>query len=160
MQEINKIIEEHAKLFDLDANLIKAIIKIESNFDTFALRYEKNFRYLVNPQRFAIRFNVTTETETALQRFSYGLMQIMGAVAREHNFPNRLMELLDPINNIMYGCMHLAKFKKKYPEMSDYVSSYNQGSPRKTTTGLYVNQDYVKKVMAEYSKNQKGSYLS
>jgi soluble lytic murein transglycosylase-like protein len=160
MQEINKLIDENAKLFDLDTNLLLAIIKIESNFDAKAMRYEKKYRYLVNPQRFAIRFNITTETETELQKFSYGLMQIMGAVAREHEFPLRLTDLLDPINNLMYGCMHLAKFKKKYEQMTDYVSAYNQGSPRKDKQGLYINQNYVTKVMNEYQKYQKGSYLS
>jgi len=49
----------------------------------------------------------TAGTERILQRTSWGLMQIMGAVARERGFRGWLTELCDPAVNLEWGCRHL-----------------------------------------------------
>jgi soluble lytic murein transglycosylase-like protein len=142
-----------AKASDIDADLIGAIVQVESAGNEKAMRYEKHWRYLVHPEKFAKLNNVSRETEEELQKFSYGLMQVMGSVAREHGMRGPLVNLLDPDLGLQYGCVHLKSFMQRYAKLSDAVSSYNQGSPRKTEDGIkYLNQAYVDKVKALYDR--------
>lgn len=90
------------------------------------------------------------DTETALQRFSYGLPQLMGAVLREYGYAGSL-HLLPTMPGVVldYACQHLRRYMQKHPNEVDWISSWNQGSPAKTPGGLYRNQVYVDKVSAE-----------
>jgi soluble lytic murein transglycosylase-like protein len=81
---------------------------------------------------------------------SWGLMQIMGSVARQYGFKGNLSSLTEPEINIEIGCKH---FVSKYSvEPKDMISAYNAGSPKKTPEGLYVNQGYVDKVCAAWTR--------
>lgn len=149
-QSIIKIIELIAPTYNLDPVLIQAIIATESSFNVNAMRYEPLFKYLENPPAHASRLGTTIETESTLQRFSYGLSQVMGSVLREHGFLEPLPTALEPHINIQFGCRHFSSFVKKYGSIEDAISSYNQGSPRKSPTGEYLNQKYVEKVLNFY----------
>jgi soluble lytic murein transglycosylase-like protein len=148
------IIEKYSNKYDIPKNIIKAIIKTESDFNTNAIRYETNYRWLVEPFD---KFHWHTETERITQKISFGLMQIMGAVAREKGFDGQfLTELLKPEIGIKYGCKHLHDFYKRYNNLEDAISSYNQGSPRKNDEGEYINQSYVDKVLSYAKKFKEG----
>jgi hypothetical protein len=76
--------------------LICAIVEQESSWDPWALRYEPAFytRY-VEPQ--LARGAIAHEGEARARAFSWGLMQVMGQVAREHGFAVvSLAALCDP----------------------------------------------------------------
>jgi soluble lytic murein transglycosylase-like protein len=142
-----------SKASNIDPNLIAAIVETESAGNPFAMRYEKHWRYILRPVDFAMKLNITPETERTLQMFSYGLMQIMGSVAREYGMQGELPKLLDPDLGIQYGTIHLRGFISRYKSIPDAVSSYNQGSPVKNKNGVgYKNQAYVDKVMSLYEK--------
>jgi len=98
---------------------------------------------------------VTILTELLGQQTSWGLLQIMGAVARERGFKGWLTELCDPQVNLEWGCRHLRwmidhnnayglpDYRIK-PE--DLAAAWNGGS-RVVVDGKYANEDYVKRVV-------------
>jgi len=135
----------------IDPVFYQAICTVESSLNPLAMRYEPAWNYLYFPREHASRLAITADTETQLQKFSYGLCQIMGSVAREHGFVDSLgMLIAKPELTLRYGAKHLAKFSWKYGgNESDIAAAYNAGSVRKTNGGLYVNQQYVDKVDQE-----------
>ena len=130
-----------APQFSLAPNLVRAICEVESSFNPWAYRYEPQYKYLVGDKL------TMSETERIGQMCSWGLMQVMGGVARESGFRGYLPQLCDPNIGLNYGCKHLAKFFTKYLNWPDAIASYNAGSPRKNLAdGGYVNQVYVDRV--------------
>jgi len=140
------IVEQAARMEQVDMNLAKAIVTVESSWDPKVARVEKAWKYFYFENEFAEKMNITLETEKAFQSMSIGLMQIMGGVARELGFKDNLSVLFRPEVNAEYGCKKLKQLSKKYPDEADVISSYNQGSPRKTEGGMYKNMVYVDKV--------------
>lgn len=152
--EIFKAISWWANLLKLDADLVAAICMAESSFDPFKTRYEENWRYPTPPEQIARILGVTKITEQRLQAFSWGLMQVMGSVARELGFAGHLTQMTDINLGIQFGCIHLARKLKQFPKrIQDGVSAYNAGTPKfDPVTHLYKNQDYVNKVMGYYGQ--------
>ena len=138
----------------IDPIFFQAICTVESSLNPLAMRYEPAWNYLYFPREHASRLGITSETETQLQKFSYGLCQIMGSVAREHGFTGNLAQLVsEPTLTLKYGAIHLAKFFWKYGQSeSDVAAAYNAGSVKKTPGGMYFNQQYVDKVDRELRK--------
>ena len=96
-------------------------------------------------------------TERIGQMCSWGIMQVMGAVAREHGFtgkPSDFPKLCTIPDGLLYGCLHLVKFRARYSAWPDVIASYNAGSPRRSLgpDGPYMNQSYVDKVIREWQK--------
>ena len=142
-EQYKGIVDIIAGRYNIPSSLIWAIINIESSCNTWSVRYEPQFRWLYNNNG-KIKM---TDTETMMQMTSWGLMQVMGAVAREAGFMGRfLSELCDPLKGIEYGWKHLSGYFKKYNNWTDAIASYNAGSPRKSADVKYVNQAYVDKV--------------
>lgn len=140
-------IKTHAIDNGLSPSLVAAICMRESGGDPFAARFEPKWRYFLEVSQNAKNCFISTETEQTLQAFSYGLMQVMGSVAREHGFTGPLPRLYDPQTNLEYGCRHLKKFMSFYKNDRDAIASYNAGWPRHREDGSYWNQDYVEDVL-------------
>lgn len=142
-QEVVGLIDSTARSLDVDSNLAIAIAGHESHFDTATARYEPNWKYLVYPNVFCKKLWITQDTEIALQRISWGCMQVMGSVCRELGYLGHLTLLSDPNLGIFYGCKKLFALAKTHSNESDIIASYNAGSPRKDVGGAYVNKNYV-----------------
>lgn len=153
-KDILKLIEIKSNQFSVLPELIAAIVATESMFRVYAMRYEHQWKYLSNPEGHAVRLGTTIETETVLQSFSYGLLQVMGSIFREYGFLSALPAALHPEDNLHYGIQHFKGFLDKYGNIEDAISSYNQGSPRRGPDGDYVNQYYVDKVLTLMKKYQ------
>jgi len=82
-------------------------------------------------------------TELLGQQTSWGLMQIMGATARERGFRGWLTELCDPATNLEWGCRHLrwmidhdddygirASDNTTMPHLPDLAAAWNGGKAR------------------------------
>jgi soluble lytic murein transglycosylase-like protein len=96
---------EAAKIVGLDPALVCAVVEQESAWNTWAVRFEPAFfaRY-IHP---AVPSKPTTEQ--TFDAASFGLMQVMGEVARELGFKGVfLTELCEPIVGLAYGCKKLA----------------------------------------------------
>lgn len=156
-----------AATYGLRPELVLAIIQVESSGDPNAWRVEPHYRYLwhvvrnqpfrsltlseMNNERAPSDFPSLTgsrNTEWLGQQASWGPMQIMGAVAREHGFTRMFPELCG-ILGVDYGCKHLAQLMRRFRKqhgVEGVIAAYNAGSPR-IRDGLFVNQDYVNKVV-------------
>lgn len=140
------LINDVAKSFNLDPVLVEAIIEIESAGKPMKVRFEPAWNYLYQVDDYAKRLSITKNTEKILQSCSWGLMQIMGSVAREIGFTEDMPVLCQPEKNIFYGCKKLKSLCNKYPIQADAIAAYNAGTPRMMANGRYFNQQYVDKV--------------
>ena len=105
--EIIDLARRIAAAHTLDPQLVCAVIEQESAWNPWAVRYEPGFlsRY-VAPLYTAGKLSAT---EAYTRAMSWGLMQVMGQVAREFGFKEAsLSELCDPATGIEFGCRILA----------------------------------------------------
>jgi len=96
-----------AAAHSLDPALVCAVCEQESAWNPWAIRYEPGFlaRY-VAPLFTAGKISAT---EAYARSFSWGLMQVMGQVAREHDFTGAsVAQLCDPATGLDVGCQVLA----------------------------------------------------
>ena len=133
---------------ELDWRLVSSIIMIESACNTWRPRFEPAYKWLYFARDIAPIAGVTYETMEVMQKTSWGLMQVMGAVAYELGLPHDQVptQLCLPHIGIDYGCRLLTKLFQRYNSETDVIAAYNAGSPRKTSGGMYANQRYVDKV--------------
>lgn len=154
---------------ELPANLIRAIVVVESGGNPFAWRVEPKYRYLwdnsknepfraltygesvseIAPTDFTAPkgLNSSRDTEWWGQQASWGLMQVMGAVAREYGFKGHFPQLCTA-EGVKYGCLHLTRLKKRFWQKFGWdgvISAYNQGYPGMSGS-RFNNQGYVDKV--------------
>ena len=148
----NEFIKTYAKE---DSDLVKAIITQESGWNAFAIRYEQTYQYLFNPDEFAKKNKVTLSTEINTQKMSWGLGQIMGAVARELGFEGSMPLLSDAQLNILLMCTHISRLKKISDQTDDIIAMYNGGTGAlHKLDGKYKNFGYVDSVK-KHLKNLK-----
>lgn len=155
--EIVALIKKHSSINVVDPVLVAAICMQESGFEPWRSRYEPTWEYFYMPINYSRLLGITTETEVQAQKTSFGLMQLMGCVARELGYDDYLNKLASPDLGIMFGCKKLYTLEKKYDDVTDVISAYNAGSPSKNIEGIYKNQSYVDGVLI-YMKQY--SYLS
>jgi soluble lytic murein transglycosylase-like protein len=106
--EIIELARHIAVAHDLEPALVCAVIEQESAWNPWAVRYEPAFlsRY-VAPLYTAGKLSAT---EAYTRAMSWGLMQVMGQVAREFGFAaDSLPKLCDPATGLELGCRILAK---------------------------------------------------
>lgn len=148
-----KIVERYAPALELPRNLIHAVIRVESGGNTWAWNPEPHYRWLVDAATGEpFRALTAAERETQKppddfpscpglpddrdaewwgQQASWGLMQVMGAVAREHGFRGWHPELCDPEVGVKYGCVHLRWLADRHQAQYGWpgvLRAYNTGS--------------------------------
>ena len=128
---LEPIIQEMSQKYGIESAWIKAHIKVESNWD-------------VNASRFEAHKNDA----------SWGLMQVLLQTARDVLGDQNLTttQLINPRNNIEAGTKFLSQLWSRFGNMRDAIAAYNAGSPRIGNDGKYVNQDYVDKVTNAYNQ--------
>lgn len=146
------IVQDISQDFGLDHLIVASIIMVESSGNPCAVRFEPGWKYHWKVKDFAKMIKSTVQTEEKMQATSFGYMQVIGTVAREHGHEGYLTDLCDPKIGITYGCKHLKKKLLKYGSIEDAVAAYNAGNVRKKWNGKYDNQHYVDKVMTYYKK--------
>jgi soluble lytic murein transglycosylase-like protein len=135
----------------IEPEWVAAVVQVESAGNPNAVRFEQNWKYFYNVALHAKRLKITNDSEKTLQQFSWGLMQVMGSVAREWGFPDSLFELCSPMRGLEYGCRHLKNMRRRFPTGRDWIAAYNAGTPRKRPDGSYENEEYVRKVVGYWS---------
>lgn len=141
---LKPLIEKNAFSYGLDPSWFPAIITQESRWNLLAVRYEPNYAYLYRPEQFTSGFN-SMATEVNTQKTSWGLGQIMGALAREQGHTGLMAELLIPDINIKHMAIRLAGLKKRSTEADFIFAGYNggPGAMHKLANGQFPNQQYV-----------------
>src|SRR5690242_3127512 len=86
----------------VDYELVCAVVDEESSWDQWGYRSESAFKVrYVDPLGLPL-------TEAMGRSISWGLMQVMGQVAREFGFTGDLPALCEPLNGLEIGCKVLA----------------------------------------------------
>lgn len=148
-EELHGLAVSMAHGADVDTDLVCAIVGVESSWNVWAVRYEPLYAYLETPDEWAHKAGVDTPTEIINQKMSWGLMQVMGGVARQYGFTKVLSMLCDPALGLQFGIEHLKSKIRLYGACeNDVISAYNAGAPLKKD-GKYKNQDYVDDVSAK-----------
>jgi soluble lytic murein transglycosylase-like protein len=107
-QDLLTLAQDAAQAHGLWPELVCAIIEQESDWDRWAVRYEPMFykRYIVP---LTTKSAGLPESEARMRAISWGLMQVMGQVAREHGFlGNSLAQMCDPRTGLDIGSRVLA----------------------------------------------------
>ena len=102
------IARKTAAAHSLDPSLVCAIIEQESSWNPWAIRYEPLFfaKYVAP----LYTNNKVSASEAYARGFSWGLMQVMGQVARENGYTEMfLSSLCDPSDALEIGCRVLRK---------------------------------------------------
>ena len=107
-----------AEEYDVNYNLIKAVITTESSWNVKARSRVK----------------------------ALGLMQIMKACATDFKTPHS--EMYDPYVNVTVGTMYLSKLLKQFPDVETALVAYNEGPrhAKKYKDEYIYNSNYVTKV--------------
>ena len=118
----------------LDPALVCAVVEQESEWDACAIRYEPGFR-----ARYVAPLELPP-TEEIARSISWGLMQVMGQVAREQGFQRPFLSALcDPSAGLTFGCIVLAaKITAASGDVSRGLALWNGGG----------NPDYAAQVLA------------
>ena len=74
---LDQIISAAAQSSGLPRELVHAVCMVESSMNQWAIRFEPSYKWFYGQQ------DSLSATERAGQQMSWGLMQVMGAVARE-----------------------------------------------------------------------------
>lgn len=144
---LSVISEKHG----LEPELVAAVSYQESGGNRYAMRYEPNWSYLYQPDKFAKDLGISRDSELQAQKFSYGYMQTMGSVARELGFTDSLIRLCEPFNAYEFGCAKLAECFKRFSIMDEAIAAYNAGTPKRMSDGSLSNQQYVNSVKGYYA---------
>ena len=129
------LVRQIAPKYGLNDSLVCAICEQESAWDTNATRYEPGFysRYIVP----LIASEQLSAGEATGRATSWGLMQVMGQVAREHGFTGPFQQMCDdPGTGIDIGCkVFAAKLKAAGGDTFTALQRYNGGG-----NSLYAGQ--------------------
>ena len=114
----------------IEPALVCAVVEQESGWNPWAMRYEPAFfaKYVAP----LYTNNKISASEAYARGFSWGLMQVMGQVARETGFDSPFLSALcDPEQGLAIGCKVL---RKKFDAMAGDVThallAWNGGGNR------------------------------
>lgn len=150
---LETLIRKTCNVYQVDPNWLKAIVTQESQWNQYAIRYESSYQWLHQPESCAKKSGVSLATEIATQKMSWGLGQVMGALAREQGHTGMLSELVKPEVCLKHVCIRIDRLKKISADPADVFSMYNGGpSAIHKNSGLYLNQRYVTSVLSYLAK--------
>ena len=146
--DLKNLVRSIAKAHGVDDDFVCGLVKTESHWNEYAVRYENHWKYFVDPTKYAHMNGITMETETVLQKISWGLPQVIGGKARELGYDGPLTELVRPEVVMPYACLFMKKLYDRYKSYDYVAAAYNMGTPiLDPKTGKFRNQHYVDKVM-------------
>lgn len=135
-QRLTVLINRAAEKYSVESKILAAMVFQESKGDACAIRYEPAFfsNYVDGKSKTELSghwpTSISNTTERIARATSWGLLQVMGQVAREEGFEGEsLAELCRPAIGIEYGAKHLARHLKTYG--GDYTKAlkrYNGSS--------------------------------
>lgn len=176
--DIEPLIVGYAQRFQIPHIMLRAQCVVESGLSPYKWNPEPRYRYLVDAHT-GKPFRRLTESEIASelpptdfpgapgagedrdaewwgQQASWGLMQIMGAVARELGLHGSLTLLIDPEINLQYGCAHLFHLHMRYYSTHGWrgvLAAYNTGQPQNASG---AGAAYVRKIEAAMNRSLQG----
>ena len=136
------LVHRAASAQSLAPALVCAVVEQESGWNPWAMRYEPAFftKYVAP----LYTNNKISATEAWARGFSWGLMQVMGQVARESGFDaSFLSALCDPEQGLAVGCKVLRKkLDAARGDIAEALQAWNGGA----------NPTYAAQVLARKSR--------
>jgi soluble lytic murein transglycosylase-like protein len=136
--DILGLVDVAAKKNALDFWTLVAQVEKESSGNPNAIRLEPNFKWFYPKGVFL------AGDELEFQRTSWGLLQIMGATARELGYtvpatpwPSGPLKA-DAVAALDLGCRYMASKIQRWGNIHDALSAYNAGSPTTKNFPTYV----------------------
>ncbi len=158
--EIAQIVIKKATDYKIEPCLVAAVTFTESSGISNVSKIEPGWKYFTTISGVPCKENevrgedpndeIAAAREVSDQRTSWGLMQVMGAVARQYGYRGDLRDLFIPETGLDYGCRHLKNFLKRY-DIIDSISAYNAGGG-----GICSNPEYVSKVVGYLCQFRRG----
>jgi hypothetical protein len=136
--EVLGLVDVASKKHSLDFWTLVAHVEKESSGNPLAYRLEPVYRW------FYPRGTVPSGQELLFQKTSWGLLQIMGATARELGYATAPKiwpdsPLLDaPATALHLGCRYFVRQLRRYGNIRDALSAYNAGHATPNNFGAYV----------------------
>lgn len=128
-QPYTSLIQKYASQSGVPTMLVYSVIYRESVFVPTAIRWEAN-----------------------VKQKAFGLMQILPTTAKDMGFAGDEFQLIRPDINLKYGIKYLGYQMQRYKgDLTKVAAAYNAGSALYTTSGRFINQDYVNNVMRIYN---------
>lgn len=191
MNPMRPLIEKVSALHGIDPNVVEAVVQKESSYNPVAWNPEPRYRYLWDVRKNAPFRPLTLlelsskfpppdfraiqgdpDQEFWAQQASWGLMQLMGAVVREHGYKEPWLTSLvaDPELNLEYGCRHLSGLFKwaagRYTGLAGQAQSrimlsalaaYNGGKAGNSPENVAIrNREYAESVVQIYLRIKAG----
>lgn len=155
---IAHLIQDSAEQLSISPDIVTSFILVESNGNPWAVRYERNYEWICEVSTMATLLETTYDTALMMQRSSYGLTQIMGAVAWQMGHRGWSTELLNPETNLTYFVKYLSKLIKKQSltDPLDMYAAWNSGSVKKID-GKYANYRQVANFRRIYEEVTRGA---
>lgn len=139
--ELVALAKQTAIAHGIDPVLACAVVEQESGWTPQALRFEPAFFSKYVMPMYASGH--IPATEAYARAFSWGLMQVMGEVAREEGYTGHMVDLCVPAIGLDRGCVHLSKkLDQHHGDLTLGLLAYNGGS----------NQLYPQEVIARMEK--------
>lgn len=140
---------EQALAHDLSPALVAAVVCQESGGNRYAMRVEAKWQYhnldLQRPK------GIGRDTEWWGQATSWGLMQVMGTVAREKGFAGWWPALCEPDIGLYYGCKVLGGIlAAKGKDEVAALLRYNGGGDKQYPGRVLVWKEIVSRVRGDH----------
>ena len=143
-----------AGVANTDPYYLAATVWKESRGNPWAQRYEPGYKWLYKHRQIAelLEPRISVETMEVAQKTSYGLCQVMGAVAYENGFRGYPGELFEIQRNLLLGATIIGHLEKRYGDWEEVAAVYNGGTGalHRNAAGMFPNQRYVDDVLRYY----------
>jgi soluble lytic murein transglycosylase-like protein len=144
------LIRSTADAHGLPPELVRAMVEQESTFQPYRNRFEEGFykRYVEGKKLDFVPPLCLKITEALNRATSWGLLQIMGQVARELGFRGWLAELCNPETGLEWGCRRLADMRRRFGSegWSVVVRAYNGGPGGCRNTANHYPDEVLEKL--------------
>lgn len=136
-KELIELAKQKAIAAGLDPALVCAVVEQESRWNTDAIRFEPDFY-----TRYITKQNLASVSEAFARAFSWGLMQVMGQVAREAGFNGPyLSSLCKPAIGLEIGCKVLKHKLAIKATLEDGLLAWNGGARKEYAAEVIARID-------------------
>lgn len=113
-----------AHAYQLDPRVVCAVCEQESSWNPYAIRFEPGFL-----KKYVEPLNLPSQTDAMARSTSWGIMQVMGQVAREFGFKGQYLTMLcDPTAGLDIGCKVLRSKLAGHPQsLASGLLAWNGG---------------------------------
>lgn len=131
---VQLLVDAIAATHGLDRFLLTAQVIHESGGIPWATRFERGYRWTFPPSEPRTIVAIppcSSDTEEVCQKTSWGLLQIMGATARELGYREPFLSRLavDASIALDLGCQYLLRQIDRHGGVERALAAYNAGSP-------------------------------